>query len=687
VSSNRWSVGVDVGGTFTDGLAVAGDGSTRAAKVPSTPGDPTEGFVAALRELGEGGVEPGRVDLLVHGTTIATNALLQRRLARVVLLTTAGFRDVLAIGSGLRRDMYDLWARRVEPLVPRRDRLEVEERLGPRGEVIRALGDAELGRILDAVGRRKPESVAVALLFAYADPSHEERLGAALRGAFPDTPVTLSHEIAPEFREHPRTFTTVVAAGLRPIVGQYLPRARRRVEAGGWRSELLVMQSNGGVASAEAAGREPHRLLLSGPAGGVIGAMAEGARAGIADLISLDMGGTSADACLVRGGAVPTVGAQTVEGSPILTSALDIVTAGAGGGSIAHLEGGLALQVGPESAGAEPGPASYGRGGDRATVTDAHVVAGSLSPQTPLAGRLVLDERPAALAIDRLASSLGATRDGAAEGILAVVTANLARAIRRISIERGRDPRGLALVAFGGAGPLHAARLMRELRLGSVIVPPRPGLLSAEGLVTSDLRLDRAQTVVVRLDVVEPSELLGWYRAAALELRRRLADHGIPPRGQRLLAAADCRYVGQGYELTIPLSSVTPPALGRLASVFHAAHRARYGHAAPADPIEVVTLRLAAIGALPHPPAAVIGDASRRSRPDPQARSHERSLLLPGRAGRVRVPVWRRDGLRAGDRLAGPCIVEQLDATTVLLPGNSALVQPSGALRLRDGAR
>ena len=682
--TTRWTMGVDVGGTFTDAVAVAADGRLATAKVVSTPDDPARGLLDALGALAARGVAPDAVERLVHGTTVATNALLTGALARVVLCATDGFTDVLTIRTGQRPDMYDLFQPRPPDLVADGNRIAVRERVAADGTTTRPLTPGEVERVVRTVVRRGPESVAVLLLFSYLAPRHEEELGRALRAALPGVPITLSSEVSREVREYPRAATTAVAAGLRPIMERYLERAGTGAMAHGIQAPLLVMESAGGLVPSARAAREPHRLILSGPAAGVAGAMAVGARLGMADLLALDMGGTSVDVCLVRGGQAPVTGLQRHDGAPLNVPALDIATAGAGGGSVAWLDSAGGLHVGPQSAGAAPGPAAYGRGGADPTVTDAHLSVGTLDEGTPLAGSLRLDRAAAERALLRLAGPLGMTAEATAEGILAIATAHLAGAVRRVSTERGMDPRGLPLVAFGGAGPLHAARLMRDLGLREVVVPPSPGLLCAVGLAGADERLDTAQTVMVRLDRAAAPALAAWFRAAARELRKRFVADGLPASRAIIDASADCRYVGQGDELSIPLAGMHLRDLRRLEGAFHAAHLARYGHAAPDEPVEAVTLRLTAVGGLDHPPATPVPRGAADHRPDGAALLGARQVLLPAGPGRVPVHVWRRDRLRAGDRLAGPCIVEQLDATTLVLPGMRAVVGRWGDLRIRE---
>ena len=650
--------------------------------MPSTPEDPSLGLIAAVRELAEQGVSPAEIQLLSHGTTVATNAILTGRLGRVVLIATEGFRDILGFRGGSRPDIYSLAPAKPSDLVDRNDRLEVRERLGGDGSVVARLTRVEIKRIVDEVAARAPEAVAVALLFSYLDDSHEKLLGEALRRRLPGVPVTLSSETAREFREYPRTATAALNAGLRPIVGRYLLDARRQTSELGVASPFLVMQSNGGCVPAERAAREAHRLLLSGPAGGVTGLLALGRRHGVDKLVSLDMGGTSLDVCLVQGGVPPVVPTQEIDGHPILSPSVDIETVGAGGGSIASVDRSGRLRVGPQSAGADPGPACYGRGGTDATVTDAHVVAGTLGPTTPLAGRMTLDAGAARTVIGRVGEDLGLSLEAAAKGILAVTLAHTSRALRRVSVERGIDPREYTIVAFGGAGPLHAAMLLRELGMEGVLVPAYPGLFSAAGLVAADLRIDDARTLLWSLEPGRFDDVLAWFRESATRLRAQLREDGVPRSRTRVVASADCRYAGQGYELTVPLPKVSRTGLRALRHDFDELHRSVYGHANPDQEIELVAVRLAAFGELPTPEAP---DMTRgRATPPAEARVGTRRVLLPTEARAVRASVWDRATLRAGNRIEGPAIVEQMDSTTVVLPGQRVTVEPSGDMWIRE---
>ncbi|HVF07974.1 MAG TPA: hydantoinase/oxoprolinase family protein [Actinomycetota bacterium] len=679
-----WVVGIDVGGTFTDAIAMHGDGRLRISKVVSTPADPSLALVAALGELVEAGVDASSATLVFHGTTVATNALITGRLGRVVLLTTEGFRDVMAFRDGTRPALYDLQQPRPDELVGRDDRLEVRERLSSMGEAVEPLTEREIDRVVGEVVARRPEGVAVAFLFSYLNEEHEQRIADAVRRALPDRPVTASSEVAREFREYPRTATTVVNAGLRPIVGRYLERAADGIRGLGVDAPFLVMQSNGGCVPAPRAAREAHRLVLSGPTAGVTGAIALADRHNLDRIISFDMGGTSLDVCLVSGGVPPTTSTQVVEDHPILVPSVDIVTAGAGGGSIARVDRAGRLRVGPQSAGAVPGPAAYGLGGQEATLTDAHVVAGILGGD-PLAGRVELDAPAAERAVAAVAKPLDLDPVAAAEGIIAVATAHGVRALRRVSVERGVDPRGFTLVAFGGAGPLLAGRVMDELGLQAVIVPPHPGLFSAAGLMAASLRIDDAQTVLRSLAPDLVPELMSWYRSATARLVAQLRADGIVRARVRVVASADCRYQGQGYELELPLGSVSAASIRGLRAAFDLSHDTMYGHADPDASLEVVTVRVSAFGEVDRHVATALPRGTRT--PPAAARMGERRVVLAGMRGARRTAVYRRELLRARNVIEGPAILTEMDSTTVVGPGHAATVAADGSLWLRSTTR
>ena len=534
------SVGVDVGGTFTDLVAVV-DGELVTAKVPSVRGSEARGIAAALRASGV-----GEVDVLAHGTTIATNALLERRGARTALVTTEGFRDVIEIGRQARASLYDLAAHHPAPLVPRELRFTVRERMGPEG-VLLPLDEGSLSAVVEAVRVAGVEAVAVCLLFSFLHPEHERRVGEALRRALPDTRVSLSVELLPEFREYERCSTTVANAYLAPALSAYLAEIE---------PPPLVMQSSGGVVDVDTAAARPAACVLSGPAAGVAGAAFVADLAGARDVLTFDMGGTSTDVAAVLGGSAQVTAESVVGGVPIRFPMADIHTIGAGGGSIAWLDDGGAFRVGPRSAGASPGPACYGLGGEEPTVTDANLVLGRLQDGAVLGGEIRLDRSLAERALERL----GMDAPEAAEGVIRVVDANMAQALRVVSVERGIDPRGLALVAFGGAGPLHACSLAEEVGIERVLVPRASGVLSALGLAVADLRRD----------------YVGW-------------DAQVDLPGARVTRYVDARYPGQSHELTIEEGAD-----------FHAAHERRYGFRLEGEP-EIVTRRIVAAVSRPRP--------------------------------------------------------------------------------------
>lgn len=690
-----WTISIDTGGTFTDAVGRCSDGTVAVAKVPSTPDDPSRGLADAIAALVDSGVPREDISIVAHGTTIATNAVLTSSLARVSLVTTEGFRDVLAYRNGSRPEVYSLTPERPHELVPRERRFEVRERIASTGEIVVPLTDAEVDRVVAEVVASQPEAVSVCLLFGFLDDRHEQRLGDALRAALPSVPVSLASEVAREFREYPRMSTTTINAALRPLVSGYLRRALDAIERESSGDGLLVMQSNGGCAPADRADREAHRLILSGPAGGVAALVALGDANGVPNAISIDMGGTSTDVCLVREGRVPLATSQQVRDHILLAPTVDIHTIGAGGGSIAWVDETGRLRVGPMSAKAVPGPVSYGRGGTEPTLTDAHVVLGTLG-SVALASGLQLDRALAVQALARLAERAGIGGDdeetkavAAAHSVIAISVAHMVRALRTVSIERGLDPREFTLVPFGGAGPLHAGLLLRHLRLRDAVIPRRPGLFSAEGLLAAGLRLDDAQTVLRTMsgagaadrDAAFMEMASAWFADHGEALRDQLVADGVAHDDVVLTPMADCRYLGQGYELPVELPGLTAVDIAALPSLFHTLHEERYGHCSKEEEVEVVTLRLAAVGAMP---AASVTPLPRGGvDPASEALLDTRSVTVPG-ASASQVPVWDRDLLTAGNVLLGPALIHQMDATTLILEGQRAVVLDSGDVRVEE---
>lgn len=641
-------VAIDTGGTFTDCVFVR-RGRLEVLKVLSTPANPARAIDAALERIA---ARAGAVAELTCGTTVGTNALLERRGGPAALVTTAGFEDVLEIGRQARPRLYEFFVVRPEPLVPRRRRFGLRERVGPAGEVLLRPGPAELARVAREVRRSGASSVAVCLLFSFANPAHERAIARRLRRA--GLAVSVSHEILPEFREYERTATTVVNAYLVPVMGRYLAAVGRLAR------RVRVMQSSGGIVGARLAAREPVRTVLSGPAGGVLGAGYVAKRAGLGGVISFDMGGTSTDVALVTP-EMRTTSESAVAGLPLAVPMLDIHTVGAGGGSIARFDRAGALRVGPESAGADPGPICYGRG-ERPTVTDAHLVLGRIAPQGFLGGRFALDEprvwRQMARALRQAPAGMRSVEQFA-QGILDVANATMEKAIRVISVERGYDPRDYSLVAFGGAGGLHAAELAAALGIRRVVIPQLPGALSALGILRADVVRDFSRTVRLAVGsrrAVAPA-LARAFGALERQGNAAMRAEGFAPAQVARERLLDLRYRGQGFELTVA-------AAGDFLAAFHRAHERRYGYADPARPVEIVNVRLRLAGRTPKPelPRRRLGPASPRA-----ARIGERDAVFSGR--RRRVSIFARERLRAGMRLAGPAIVPEYSATTVVPPG------------------
>jgi N-methylhydantoinase A len=696
----RYRLGVDIGGTFTDAtLLDEASGAVRNAKVATTPHDPSEGFLeAARRLLRQTGLSPGEVRFVVHATTVATNALIEGKVAATAFVTTEGFRDLLEIARQVRPSLYDLHFEKPRPLVPRHLCYGVPERLGPRGEVLRPLDEDGVRAVAERLRREDVESVAVCLLHAHVNPAHERRVGAILREALPGAAVSLSSEVAPEFREYLRASTTVINACIRPAVARYLERIEGRLREAGLTGELLVMQSGGGVFTARAARDKPVFLVESGPAAGVMAAAHLGNALRWPDVISFDMGGTTAKAALIQNGtprvtkdyevgatARPGSGSGRGGGYPIRTPVLDLVEIGAGGGSLAWVDSGGRLRVGPQSAGADPGPASYGKGGRAPTVTDANLVLGRLNPQYFLGGEITLEVEQGRRAVhDRCARPLGLDVEAAALAIVEIANSAMVSALRLVSVQRGYDPRDFVLVAFGGAGPVHANRLAAEIETRGALIPPGPGLFSALGLLVTDLKHDYSAAVMRRADRLDLADLAATLSRLEAEGRAALEREGVAPEDVALQYHADLRYVGQSFELTVPLPGGVPgpEAVAAALAEFHREHERAYGHSAPAEPVEWVHVRLTALGRIAKPrlcPWGGGGDVR-------EAQKTTRDVYFAEGQGWVACPVYDRSLLATGSSLAGPAIVEEPDSTTVLHPGCQAVVDWFGNLLLKPSA-
>ncbi|UGS34526.1 hydantoinase/oxoprolinase family protein [Capillimicrobium parvum] len=676
--------GIDIGGTFTDlVLYDAGNGDVHVHKVRSTPSDPGQALIQGLVELTDrAGVDASDVVAVLHGTTVATNAVLEHRGARTGMITTEGFRDVVHIGRHQRPEHYSVmqdipWQSR--PFVERCHRKTVSERLiPPRGDVMRPLDEDAVRVAARELREAGVEAVAVCFLFSYLDPAHERRAAEIVREEMPDAFVTTSADVVPQFREFERFTTTSINAFVGPGTGRYLGRLSAGLDAAGIRGQVGIMRSNGGLASADAAAERPVTMLMSGPAAGVLGGAWAGSLIGRKRLITFDVGGTSADIAIVTEQGVVEASARDsqVAGFPVLVPMIDVHAIGAGGGSIARVDDVGAFRVGPQSAGAEPGPAAYGNGGDQPTVTDAHVALGRLDPDRFLGGRMQLDRDAALAVIERLAGEMEMDADAAAEGVLALVNATMAQAIRSRTVQKGHDPREFALVAFGGAGPLHAAEVAAELEIPEVIVPPHPGITSATGLLTSDLRYDGMRTVFASERDIDFGDLGRRLDELEEELRGGLRRDGVRDGDMRVERALDCRYRGQGYELRVPLgaSGVDAEAF----ATFHRLHRMEYGREF-AVPIEVVNMRITVSGArskLERVPAGSgdLGAAVLDRRPA--------VFRVDGELRAMETVIVDRANLSPGNQVDGPAIFVQEDTTTVVPPGWRARTEDNGVLVL-----
>jgi N-methylhydantoinase A len=670
-------LGVDVGGTFTD-LALYDEETGRLdlLKTASTPHDHSEGMISGVERLG---IALEHLAKFAHGTTVATNTALEHSGARTAVVTTKGHRDVLVVGRGNRTLLYNIKAQRPEPLVPRSRIHEVDERALADGTVHRPLDAGEIDALAGTLASEGVEAVAVCFLHAYAAPDNEraarQRLQAALGGAF----VCTSAEVLPEYREYERFATTALNAYVAPRMRRYLANLREKLAARGYRRGVTIMGSNGGALPSATVEALPVTSMLSGPAAGVIAASVVGEAAGLRDIITCDMGGTSTDVCLLQGGAFAMTGEGRVGAFPNRVLQIDINSIGAGGGSIAQLDEAGFLAVGPRSAGAMPGPAAYGRGGTEATVTDANVVLGRLGTETPLGGEIRLDRARAEAAVAAPARRLGLTPLGMAEGIVRIAAVKMTGAIKEISVMRGYDPRDFALFAYGGAGPLHAAFIAEELGMSRVVVPPMPGNFSAFGLLVADIRRDFVRTQVARTAALDPAAIRTTLAEMREEAARALAEAGFPAGRMRFEARLEMRYVGQSFELAVP-TGFEVASTAEIERGFRAVYEARYSHATD-DPSEIVSYRVAGYGLVEKPALPRIDGAGRSLG---AALKGRRPVGFGGAA--VETPVYDRAFLPPEGRIAGPAIIEETGSTTVVPPGFGARLDAIGCLVLERAA-
>lgn len=673
-------VAVDVGGTFTDVVELHPEtGLLRFDKVPTTPSEPTRGVLAAL---GTSSAGTAAIGMFTHGTTLGLNALLTRTGARTAVIGTKGFRDVYLLGRTDRRTNYDITYRPPPALLERYDTFEVDERSLFDGTVHRPLDEADAARVARTVAERGYDSVAVAFLHSYANPDHELRMREILAELAPDVVVTLSHELSREYREYERTSTAVLDAYVKPIVRRYLTRLETELADAGFTGRFLMTRSGGGAMTAHTAREQPVSLILSGPAGGVIGAAALSHVIGQPNLITIDMGGTSLDASLVLDGEPVLYQGAEFEGLPINTPSLYIHTIGAGGGSLVHLDGAGALQVGPASAGADPGPASYGRGGTRATFTDAALAIGYLGSGTPLGGRLALDHTAAVEALRPTADALGLSVPALARGVVQISTTKIMGAVRAITVEVGRDPQDFALLSFGGGGGLVAVDVAEALGIPTVVVPPGQGAFSAFGMLMADVQHDYSRTAVVLLGDVDLDEVEQTFRSLRSEAAAQLAEEGFEPERQHFQRSVDVRYAGQEHSVTLTLPDRSEGLREHVEQQFTELHERQYGHSMT-DPLELTTLRLRASGRVDPPELPLLAP---RSGGEPVPDGH-REVFVDEQHPAVRYALHTREQLCAGDEIHGPAVISEHTATTVLHAADSLRVGEHGELVITVGTR
>lgn len=686
-------VGVDVGGTFTDIILADTDRSeTHVHKVPTTVEDPSIGIVRGVRELCDRiGIGPAAIDQFLHGTTIATNAMLEHDGARTGMITTKGFRDIVHIGRHQRPEHYSIqqeipWQDR--PLVRRRFRKVVTERLAPpKGETVVQLDEAEVRQTVREFKAAGVESIAVCFLFSYLNPAHEERVREIIGEEYPEAFVTTSASLSPQFREFERFTTAAINAFVGPKVQHYVANLDSTLKEAGVKAELHIMCSNGGVATAAGAGEKPVLTLLSGPAAGVLGGAWAGELSERKRLITFDVGGTSADIGIITEQGYSEASARDtfIAGYPVLVPMIDIHTIGAGGGSIAYVDAGGAFRVGPRSAGSRPGPACYGLGGQRPTVTDANVVLGRLDPEHFLGGEMKIFPNLSFKVIEQLAAQLRMDVYETAEGIITILNNNMANAVRSRTIQKGHDPGDFSLVAFGGGGPLFGAEVAQILNIPEVLVPPYPGITSATGLLTTDLKYDVVRTeFMLNLDL-DLQRLSKDAAAMETEIRDRLRQDGVAPQQIALLRSADVRYVGQGYELRIqvPSGELTSAAMAGVWEQFHHTHEQEYGHRFEHNPIELVNLRVTGVGIMPKVGKPQVGTGARLE--DALVKAAEAYFRVDGKLQKLTARLYDRSRLPVGATVPGPAILVQKDSTTVVPPGCSATADAGGNVLIKVG--
>ena len=682
--NHRWRLAVDTGGTFTDVCVIEeGSGRLAVAKVPSTPSNPALAVIAGIDQLVEKGkITAESISFLLHGTTVATNALLEHKGAPTALLTTLGFEDILQIGRQNRPELYNFWARRPQPIVPRHHAYGIPERVLYTGEIWTPLDESRTEAIVREIKESDIHSIAVSLIHSYANPVHEQKIKSIISKIHPEAYVTLSSEVLPEFREYERTSTICINAFVMPKVNDYVADLESRLKQRGVASDLYIMQSNGGVITAGMAREMSARTVLSGPAGGVLTGVLLSTAIEEPNLITIDMGGTSSDISLIEAYTPRLTTESQIGGYPIKLPMIDINTIGAGGGSIAWIDSGGALRVGPESAGAEPGPVCYGRGGKQPTATDANALLGRINPSYLLGGEMKVYLEDAQRAVEeKIARPLAMDAQRAAEGIIAVINANMIRGIRRVSVEQGYDPREFALVAFGGAGPLHAVQLAQALNMTKIIIPPYPGIASAFGMLSADVRHDYVQTYISLSSDLHLEKLQSIYEDMEKQGREQLHQEGFPDESIAVDRFADIRYARQAYELSVPVKGGMLGAddIFAVAESFHERHERNYGYARRGEGVQFVNMRVVALGKLPD--MRFSEEVSKTSQaPEPVGK---RDVSFEA-ASAVKTPIYQRDHMAPGQEISGPAVVEQLDSTTLVFPHYRAVVDRFGNLIITD---
>ncbi len=697
----RFRIGVDIGGTFTDGTLVdSSTGEVSTSKVLTTPVDPASGFISAVNKLlgVNNEVDPDEIEHVVHATTVATNAIIEGKTAKTAFVTTEGFRDMLEIARQIRPSLYDLQFEKPKPLVPRQLCFEIPERLDAKGNVVTPLDEKALAQIVDQIAETGVTAIAVCLLHSYRNPDHEQKVGEAIKAKIPDVKLSLSSEIVPEFREYLRASTTVINSAVAPIVSTYLASIIEKLHSANINSELLVMQSNGGVYSAESASESPVFMVESGPAAGAVAAASIGSELGYPNVISFDMGGTTAKASLIRdgqpnitkdysvGGAAQS-GAGAFGGAsgyPIRTPVVDLVEIGAGGGSIAWVDSGGALRVGPQSSGADPGPVCYGLGGKEPTITDANLILGRLDPNYFAGGEMTLDTEAANNAISEYcAEPLGLSIEAAAHGIVEIANTAMVNALRLVSVQRGHDPRDFILMGFGGAGPAHVVRLAEQAGIPQVLIPAEPGTTSALGLLVTDVRMESSATLIERSDQIEFSKITNEFER--LENSGRIAhSSAASASGEPIFERSiEMRYWGQSFELSVPVPDrkiIDADWMSELIESFHESHNTAYGFRADDEPVELVNLRLTTIGKIARPQLRKLDIISPNAKVAIKSKRPVYFGTDSSEGGVIHTTVYDRPKLPAGSVFNGPAIVEEPDCTTVIQPSWSVTVDDFGNL-------